>query len=190
MPKLILRAAIGICSLLLGWGLGWADSAPSDAVFVADFDGSVVARSADGEKVPPLQAEGVKSAPGLHGQALRAEGCTLTYPPAVVPRERGTLVMWFSPLAKALGQDKRGAWYFYFQDADEWGPAGMPRLWLYERRLRFDVECSPRYIAGAIPERMGWAVGPWRQLAATWDGARQMALYFDGHKLAGRTNPS
>ncbi len=177
--------SILICSALLDGSLVSSAAETEEPVFAVDFDGSVVARGAGGAEIQPLKAEGVEFSPGIWGQALRADGCLVTYPADVVPQERGTLVMWLSPLADKPGEEL-SQWRIYFGDNEQWGPLGMPRLWLFGSILRFDF-AEGKWLWASIPESAGWSGGAWHQFVGTWDCSGQLAFYFDGRKLMNRT---
>ncbi|NLC55426.1 MAG: hypothetical protein GX774_01135 [Armatimonadetes bacterium] len=186
LPRLGLpRAALSGCrygpqiSLLLGLFLALLTGGPAHAqapVFTAEFDGDLAARGVGGQTIRPLRAEAPAFAEGRSGQALRADAGCVTYPASVVPRDAGTLEVWVSPLASGTGN----GWYFYSGDASEWGPEGVPRLWLWEGRPRFDVDGGERLICGGLPPGVAWVPGSWHQLVGTWDRQGAVALYVDG----------
>ncbi len=154
--------------------------AAEEPVFYAGFDGSAVALGPGGVQISPLQGENLPYAPGMRGQAFRAEGATLVYPASVVPADRGSLEIWIAPLPEALG----GGWYFFSGDATQWGPDGVPRLWMYEGAPRFDEDSGGRLISASLPSGVNWQEGTWHQFVGTWDRAGNVALYVDGRLVA------
>jgi hypothetical protein len=154
----------------------------AEPVFCVDFDEGPIGRAADGKPVQPLRAEGLTFVAGLTGQALRADAGMLVYPAAVVPKDAGTLELWASPLESGAGS----GWYFFCGDAAEWGPEGVPRLWMYEGSPRLDVDGGGRLLAAGLPRGMSYGPGSWHQFAGTWDRRGNVALYMDGRLLGTR----
>jgi len=148
-------------------------------VFSLDLDDSATALGADGGEVAPLQSSDLAFVPGIAGQALKADGATLTYPASVVPADRGSLEIWAAPLQAGLG----GGWYFLSGDATDWGPDGVPRLWMWEGRPRFDVDGGGRLICGPLPPGVTWQEGSWHQFVGTWDRTGKVELYVDGRPV-------
>jgi hypothetical protein len=172
-------AAVIIVSVLAVPSASLALAAEAPPVFSLDFDGTIVAHAADGSEIRPLEADHVAFAPGLTGQALQADAARLVYPASVVPGETGTLEIWASPLQAGLGK----GWYFLSGDATEWGPDGVPRLWMYEGSPRFDMDGGDRLISAPLPRGVTWAVGSWHQFVGTWDHSGKVELYLDGRLL-------
>ncbi len=140
-----------------------------------------LATGADGREITPLSAENLKLIPegGIDGGALQCDQGMLVYPGAVVPADRGTVEAWVTPLESGMGN----GFYFFVGDPDEWGPEGMPRLWFWESRPRFDVDPGPRLIAERLPADSVWRPGVWMHLAATYDRSGMVELYVNGRLL-------
>ncbi len=156
-------------------------AAPAAVVFDFRVTDRPVAVGADGRELAPLTAGNLNIRPeaGLHGGALQCDRGLLVYPGGVVPAERGTVEAWVAPLESGTGN----GFYFFTGDADEWGPEGMPRLWFWEGRPRFDVDPGPRLIAERLPAGSAWRPGLWTHLAATYDRSGMVELYVNGRLL-------
>ncbi len=184
MSSHLTAVTVLICGILLyASAVATADNG-NEPVFALGFDGTTVARGPDEEPIAPIKAQNVEFRPGLIGQALQADGALVEFAAELLPQEQGTLVMWLSPLADPPGREL-SYWRIYFGDADDWGPLGMPRLWLFNTLLRFDMD-DGKWLWSAIPVGAGWSGGAWHQLVGIWDCAGYIALYFDGKLLMER----
>ncbi len=176
--------SVALCAIWCVGGLSAAEHIRP--VFQADFESTATATAADGTRIEPLKAEAVSFAEGVSGRALDATTSLVIYPGRVVPGERGTLEIWLAPLAAGTGK----GWYFFSGDASEWGPDGVPRLWMYEGNPRFDVDGGGRLISAALPPGVLWAPGSWHQFVGTWDCKGKVELYVDGRLLVEKAVPA
>ena len=178
-----IRANVNVPLPLLLLLLAFFIRLPVRGALVFDFrvTDRPLATGADGREITPLSAENLKLIPegGIDGGALQCDQGMLVYPGAVVPADRGTVEAWVTPLESGMGN----GFYFFVGDPDEWGPEGMPRLWFWESRPRFDVDPGPRLIAERLPADSVWRPGVWMHLAATYDRSGMVELYVNGRLL-------
>lgn len=171
------------CAFFLEMACVALSGVAAEPVLRLDFEGGTDAVGVGGRTVKPVVSERIAFAPGLDGQALRADSARLVYPASVIPVDRGTIEVVVSPLSSGTGPN----WMFFCGDASSWAAVGMPRLWRWNGNPRFDMDGGGKSVHSGPPAWCDWSPGTWHTFTGTWDReAGKVRLFLNGVFLGGK----